>query len=178
MCTRSSSGGLTHGGCRRKYGLDGLTAIFDYKDAGVRKVIEEMKFGFNQELIPLMLAGFVRPLSWGSQVILVPVPLHRYRYNWRGFNQAEEIAKLAGEVINGLDRVRATAQQASIENKQARFENLQGCFAVKKEMAETVEGKEVILVDDVFTSGATMRECARVLKEIGAKRVWGLVLAR
>ncbi len=182
MCTRPSIYGLTHEYCRKRYGMDGSLAIFDYKNEAVKRLIEAVKFGFNRELVPIVLSGFRKPGNWGKRVILVPVPLHRYRENWRGFNQAEVIAKEMARgkisVVMALKRIKATSQQANITDKRARIENIKGGFQVEKEKLPELKGKKVILIDDVFTSGATMRECTKELKKAGVKQVWGLVLAR
>lgn len=181
MCTRPSIYGLTHEYCRKKNGMRGLISIFDYRDGGVKKAVEAIKFGFNRELVKIMLSGWKIPKNW-EEVVLVPVPLHRYRQNWRGFNQAELIAKVVGgkktPVVMALTRIRATAQQANVANKKSRAENLKGCFRVDEEKLGQISGKKVVLVDDVFTSGATSRECAKELRKAGVKQVWGFCLAR
>lgn len=181
MCTRPSIYGLTHEYCRKKNGMRGLISIFDYRDEGVKKAVEAIKFGFNRELVKIMLSGWKIPKNW-EEVVLVPVPLHRYRQNWRGFNQAELIAKVVGgkktPVVMALTRIKATAQQANVANKKGRAENLKGCFRVEEEKLGQLSGKKVILVDDVFTSGATMRECAKELRKAGVRQVWGFCLAR
>lgn len=157
-------------------------AVFDYKDEKVRKVIEGIKFGFNRELVGLVLSGWKRPSNWEGGVVLVPVPLHRYRENWRGFNQAELVVKAVGDkktkMVKALRRMRATIQQARIVDKRKRRENLRGCFGIEADLVGQLLGKKVILIDDVFTSGATMRECTKELKKAGVRQVWGFVLAR
>lgn len=156
--------------------MEGLMAIFDYKDDGVKKVIEAVKFGFNRELFGQVMKGWKLPAVW-KKMIFVPVPLHRYRENWRGFNQAELITRALGEVemVRSIRRIKATSQQARSMNKRDRRENIRGAFAL---VDEHVRGKKIVLVDDVFTSGATMLACAKVLRRAGAKEVWGFVLAR
>lgn len=179
MCTKPSIYGLTHDYCGKKLGMEGLIAIFDYKNEAVRKVIEAIKFGFNRDLVGDILSGWRLPKKL-RKIALVPVPLHRLRENWRGFNQAELIAKQVGKnrwLVNGLARIRATGQQARMVNRGMRAENIKGAFGLRQE-GERLFGKRVVLIDDVFTSGVTMRECAKVLKKAGARQVWGLVLAR
>ena len=182
MCTRPSIYGLTHEYCRKKSGMAGLISVFDYRNEGVKKVIEAIKFGFNRELVKITLSGWKMPKNWEKGVVLVPVPLHRYRQNWRGFNQAELIAKVIGgkktAVVMALTRIKATAQQANVSDKKSRAENLKGCFQVDREKLGQLAGKKVVLVDDVFTSGATSRECAKELRKAGVRQVWGFCLAR
>lgn len=120
---------------------------------------------------------------------LVPVPLHWRRQRDRQFNQAEEIAKFVGEkmgliVVKRLKRVRRTQTQTSLSRKQ-RMENLKGAFAIRRGLFSDKSnpiGKEytpgVILVDDVFTTGSTVDECAKVLRKAGAGRVVVLTVMR
>lgn len=111
---------------------------------------------------------------------LIPVPLHAARLRERGFNQslllARQVSLTVGKPVEGraLQRIRATEQQAHLDAK-ARQANVRGAFAVRRDL---VEGKAIVLVDDVFTTGATLMECAEVLYQSGAREVTALTLAR
>ncbi|MDF1577616.1 MAG: ComF family protein [Desulfurivibrionaceae bacterium] len=113
--------------------------------------------------------------------LIIPVPLHRKRLRERGFNQALLLARAFypdhGSLIDFavLERQRYTAPQTSLSGK-ARRQNLKKAFRVKN--SEVVAGKRVLLIDDVFTTGTTVNECAAVLKKAGAKEVAVLTLAR
>jgi len=115
--------------------------------------------------------------------LLVPVPLHKSKFRLRGFNQAEEIARslrrLCGFHMNSyvLVRRRATSSQTGMSPLQRR-DNVRGAFAVRKRARRELAGRSVILVDDVFTTGATANECARVLLRAGAAHVSILTAAR
>jgi ComF family protein len=183
VCFKLSLGGWTHERCKSQLDLDGLIAIWSYKNEVVRSVVEEIKFGFNRELIEIILRKF----SFESGVVfdyLVPMPLHKYRENWRGFNQAELIAfwigkKMKVSVEKVLRRRRNTKQQAMIKRAVERKRNIRGAFSLGENFSKkNLKGKKVLLVDDVFTSGESMRECAKILKRNGVEKVWGLVLAR
>jgi len=125
------------------------------------------------------------PLSEQGIVLLIPVPLYKGKRRVRGFNQAELIARAAMKEdpersrfqlrTELLLRVRDTHSQIGLTGHQRR-ENLRGAFAVAR--AEQVTGREVLLVDDVYTTGATASECARVLRRAGASRVWVATVAR
>ena len=107
--------------------------------------------------------------------LAVPVPLHSRRLGWRGFNQSLELARALPDMRlrrTSLRRVRATTPQVRL-TRQERLQNLHGVFA-----ARNVQGHKVLLVDDVMTTGATVRECALALRRGGATRVEVLVLAR
>jgi competence protein ComFC len=111
---------------------------------------------------------------------LIPVPLHKSRYRERGFNQseivAEEISKITGVSVlkNVLKRKKNTKDQTNLSPSQ-REENVRGAFVVTK--PEVINDKRIILVDDVITTGATLSECARMLKQAGAKEILGMTIA-
>lgn len=178
-CGRYSALGWVHGRCKKKNGLDGLICIYSYSDEVVRKAIDEIKFGFNQSLVELMMEGF-RFESGMDFDAVVPIPLYFYRENWRGFNQAELIAGLVAREMKVkmeryLVRIKNTKQQSAIKSKRERRVNLKNAFRLKK--GYDPAGKKILIVDDVFTSGASMKEATAELKKNGASAVWGLVLA-
>ncbi|MBO9344396.1 MAG: ComF family protein [Chloroflexi bacterium] len=111
---------------------------------------------------------------------IVPVPLHSSRLRERGFNQSALLAREVSTVANApvwaqaLRRVRATQQQARLDDPEARRANVRGAFVA----AQALDGRAVLLIDDVFTTGATISACAIVLYRAGASRVIALTLAR
>ncbi len=113
--------------------------------------------------------------------IIVPVPADIKKTKRRGYNPPEELAralsgKLGMPVLAGiLEKTRKTPAQMSLA-KEARQQNLKGAFAIKN--PDKISGKKIFLVDDVYTTGSTMEECAENLKRSGAKEVWGIVIAR
>lgn len=113
--------------------------------------------------------------------IVMPVPLHRKRLRQRGFNQAlllaHGISKQHGLALSfdNLARTRHTKPQVELSGKD-RIANVAGAFSLRR--PEMLAGMSVVLVDDVFTTGATLNECSRVLKDAGASRVMALTLAR
>jgi len=114
--------------------------------------------------------------------ILIPVPLHWLRLRKRRFNQSEEIARSLEKLttfttLNALKRIRNTQTQTRFTRKQ-RLENLKGAFRLKPRFQSIIRDHPVILVDDVFTTGSTANECAKVLTENGATRVAVLTLLR
>lgn len=181
VCGEDSLMGWTHLACKKRGGMEGLIVIYDYRDEKVKEAIDGIKFDFNRNLIKRLLRKFT--FETGEKFdYLIPVPLHFYRENWRGFNQAKEIAMVVGKkmrvpVLDGLMRTRKTKQQSLILDKKQREKNVRGAFVVGDDEKKKLKCKKVLLVDDVFTSGADMRECTKVLKKAGVEVVWGLALA-
>lgn len=111
--------------------------------------------------------------------LLIPVPLHKKRERWRGFNQVLAIASAVSrhfnlELSTGLIRLKHRPPQAKLSEEKRR-QNLRGCFAWA---GDNLANRRVILVDDVVTTGSTLNECAKILKQAGATEVWGLVTAK
>ena len=112
---------------------------------------------------------------------VMPVPLHRTRLRTRGFNQALLLAAAVGRRFSleldydNLVRIRATRPQVEL-NGPERTQNVRGAFELRR--PDAVAGMRLLLVDDVFTTGATLNECSRVLKEAGAASVIAFTLAR
>ncbi|MGB9698174.1 MAG: double zinc ribbon domain-containing protein [Thermodesulfobacteriota bacterium] len=119
--------------------------------------------------------------SFGNIDLLVPVPLHPRRLRERGFNQSLLLARVVSRVhkiplqFNLLERIRYTQPQTQLSGSE-REKNMRGAFRVRKN--NLLSRNNILLIDDVFTSGATVGECARALKEAGARQVQVLTLAR
>ncbi len=159
-------------------------AAFRY-DPGTRRLILPFKHGDRTELAPILAAHMARagaPLLKQADV-LVPVPLHRRRLFQRRYNQAALLARALSRtsgipvLLDGLVRRRPTP---SLGHKAAadRRNALAGAFAVSSNRTGAIEGRRVVLIDDVMTSGATAHECAIALGAAGATDVSVLVAAR
>ncbi|MDP1629168.1 MAG: ComF family protein [bacterium] len=175
--------------CSPKLHLKILAAAASYEDEKIRTLIHKLKYNCLKELAqPLaeLLINYLKLAAprWrrDKSITLIPVPLHKRKENWRGFNQSELIGKIIAENFGWhfensvLTRIRNNPAQVDLKSFKERRENVKNLFAVKK--PEIVKNKKIVLIDDVFTSGATLSECARVLKMAGAKRIYGLVIAR
>lgn len=151
----------------------------------LRKTIHLFKYGQKKSLHRVLAALLVEHLrQHGSDLkvdFIIPVPLHWKRLRSRGFNQAELLARIISLNLNlplltgNLRRTRFTTPQIELPKEQ-RLTNLKGAFKVRQR--EEIEGRSLLLIDDVFTTGATMNECSRTLVEAGAAKVYCLALAR
>ena len=165
----------------QKY-LDGIWAFSHYR-AGVRDLLRTLKYRRQKSALPALhtiltmgeaaLAPLPRPL------VAVPVPLAPQRTRERGFNQAEEIFApwLAAHGIALRPLLVRTRETAPLyeHTRTERQRELRGAFALAADA--DAAGRDVLLVDDIMTSGATLTECARTLKRAGARRVYAFVLA-
>lgn len=121
------------------------------------------------------------PLFPLSSLMLLPVPLHHKRLREREFNQSLLLAKKIGKALkiplipDNLQRIRWTRPQIELKGEE-RLINVKGAFALKNH--KTIEGKSILLIDDVYTTGATVRECSKILKKAGVEKVYVLTLAR
>ncbi len=180
-CGRAAIGGLTHSRCAKNTSLDGLVCLFPYQDP-LRKALHQLKYKFGREIVRDLepLLAQVNLARTFEKFTLVPIALNEKRENWRGFNQSA----LLGEMIahrfnlafeeNYLKREKLTRPQVELKLRERR-KNLAKSFSVNT--SEKVAGSRLLVFDDIWTSGATLREAAKELKKAGAEKVWGLAFA-
>ena len=164
--------------------FDRARAVARYDDVA-RKLVHRLKYGDRLELARALGAMMARSGAelLGDADVIVPVPLHRRRLWWRRFNQAMALASVIGKGSGIpcdpflLARVKATKPQVGLTKAQ-RGENLQGAFRVPAEARPRLQGKRVLLVDDVLTTGATANAASRALLRGGARAVDVLAFAR
>jgi ComF family protein len=175
--------------CRRAHPEFDFAVSFGAYDGALRKLIHLLKY---EQLRPAanvlgakLAQAIAEPSFAGAEpVLLIPVPLHRIKHRLRGFNQSELIAHSAAphldragfRVHNGiLRRVRPTVSQTGLTRHQRR-ENVRGAFVVAK--PDQLPDRTVVLIDDVYTTGTKLNECARVLRKAGAREVVVATVAR
>lgn len=167
--------------CRYWQSLDGLTSPFVFRGV-IREAILQMKYHNLRAVAPLLAGMMYNHLVTRTVKpdLLVAVPLHRKRLWNRGYNQSElltrELSRLAGIAISRcLVKTRDTGSQVKSGNTRARRRNVNRAFGWK---GAALHDRNVLLVDDVATTGATLDACANTLKSAGARQVWALTLAR
>jgi len=160
---------------------DGVRAAVAYGEVA-RHVALRLKYGGKTAYAATMAEAMARLMPDGAE-LLVPVPLHRWRIWGRGFNQAALIAEALARGtgvpadVHLLQRVKATPVLRGLGHR-GRAKAVAGAFALAPDAKRRIAGKTIVLVDDVHTSGATARACARILKRGGAARVILLCWAR
>lgn len=200
-CYKPSAFGLTHASCVSPLGLDRCIAVFDYKKGSIDKMIISGKYKFYPEVFS-RLGKKAFDVAWKEDQQLQQVgfityiPLHKYRERWRGFNQSKLFAEIIGKesdlpVVSVLNRNIKTKTQKDLD-KVERSKNTANAFSirypskpwwsflfhdVKEKPPIDLHGKTILLVDDVVTTGSTLKEATKVLKRNGVAKVITMVLA-
>jgi ComF family protein len=174
--------------------------LYDYRHPIIKKSLWLLKYNGKKRLAPVfaenIYAKIMEELSElaifqnFNNAILIPIPLSPKRYRERGFNQAQliceeiiRISKTRSAVLslekNILIKTKETEHQARIKDRNIRLKNLTGSFAIKnkKENMEFLKGKNIILIDDITTTGATLNEARKILKQASARKVIAFTVA-
>ena len=168
-------------------------ALFQYKNKLSRKAIWAIKYNKNQKIIKKfsnMLYEFIlenitdeTSFSNFNNPLFIPIPMHKNNLKMRGYNQSELIAKEIFKIDEGknfdisldaLIKIEETPHQSTLKNKSERLKNLKNCFCADEKL---VKNRNIILIDDVITTGTTMNEASKTLKNAGAKNIIGFSLA-
>lgn len=187
ICHRYNNNGENCLDCKKYSFLDSHLAVMKYEEEKlVGELVHNFKYNYAEDIFSIfekIISDFLlQNISYFEDIdLVIPVPLHGRRLAERGFNQAElianAIAKFIGKEVQdkAIARRRYTSVQARL-NREERTHNVSGAFVVSGELI--VKNKNILLVDDVFTTGSTLQECAKLLKQNSAKSVAGFTLAR
>jgi len=181
-CRKPQAFGKTCDQCSNKNRLDGLFILGPYDQPILKEAIHSWKHERVKEIgniLGLWLANRLAHSFFRENSIITHIPLRRQRQFDRGFNQSEQLSLiLAGKfqipIKSLLIKIKDTEPQSSL-NREKRLLNIRGVFAPAKDAK--LSGENIILIDDITTTGATMEEVCRVIKKAGAKSVWGIALA-
>ena len=193
VCGRSAIGGATHPGCRSRYSLDGLISVCIY-EGPIKSVVKRLKYKpWITDLAGIVVASITGYVTQNTSMnrfidtktLVTPVPLHKSRERERGFNQAEILGRDLAKKLNLeftpdlLIRQKRTKPQADLKGKE-RLENIKNAFSISLQSPNILRSEypSILLIDDVWTTGATLQACCDVLKRAGVKKVWALTLAR
>lgn len=188
-CARATPQGVACSSCAPEWNISALYAATHFQHPTVRTALHAYKYGCIEDLHRPLGRVVLRALKRMSRTrnifsenpIIVPVPLHTRRLNWRGFNQAGRIAELVAHATQQiyapatLMRTHHTETQVH-HSRTERFLSVQNLFSCPH--PSLVKGKSILLIDDVCTTGATLDACATALRAAGASSVSALVIAR
>lgn len=165
--------------CKNTFTPDSVIALYNY-DKKLKKIVQLMKFGDVSSLCACFASQMAQALKNRiKDPVIVPIPLSVVRLRFRGYNQAHLLAKSLSEktswrIIEMLERKQTQFTQVEVGQREARKRNIKGVFGLKK---DSDVPEEIVLIDDVITTGATIEEACRVLKRAGAKKVVVIALA-
>jgi len=179
LCSRCS-GSIIVRKAPRKTGSRFLFSAGDYKDPAIRSLIKTMKYSgvwkAGYPLADLMLrhfeiSGFRQMLPKDGKIFIVPVPIHFLKKWKRGFNQSEILSDIIGQklgaaTVKALNRRGWTPPQSKIADDKTRSLNITGCFSLSRRAKDIPPKSMIILLDDVVTSGSTIKEAARALRPL------------
>lgn len=164
-----------------------ISSYFSYKDNNIRKIIHSIKYYHRKDLIePLVKTTLSKSLNLEPEnYILIPIPIHWWRKLLRGYNQSELITKQYSKLTNIpyktniLHRSKLTKRQVKSKNKNERIKNQINSFYIKTNdnLLENIKNKNIILIDDVTTTGSTINEARNILMKNGFKNVTAITLA-
>jgi len=189
ICEQSSFSGQTHSFCQTKYGLDGLTSFYHFGGL-VRQAIHKLKYRFVTDLASEFFSPLLREAE--KQIGLsnflkqyhptvIPIPLHWRKENWRGFNQSAILGQAIAQKFDLpfsekiLLRPQAGISQTKLTTLERR-KNVAKAFWVSPNHHLSIV--HCLLIDDVWTTGATLKTAGNLLKHHGAQKVWALTIAR
>lgn len=173
--------------CRHKTFSYFLAAAGNYDDPVLRNLIHYFKYQSFKNLTPILseiLIKYLNSLNFKFYILnysVVPIPLHPQRERKRGFNQSKLLAEKIADyfnlpLIDELEKTINNNPHAKIKGVEKRIKNISGCFKIKN--SENVKKKNIILIDDIFTSGATINEAIKILKENNVGKIIALVIAK
>ncbi len=179
MCGKQSLDGWVHPRCKRPEGIDRLIIGLEYHGV-VQSCLKKVKYKSSWDIVEYLFTLADFEPAYDS--IVVDVPMWRGKERERGFNQASVLSSLFAKKyqlpnISALVRVKSTSPMFGL-SKQERQVNIKGAFGVIDDAKTMLVDQKVVLVDDVWTTGSTMRECAQALKRVGAREICALALAK
>ena len=170
-----------------------IFSLWDYRHKKVRELIRYLKnhndILLKKEIASLMAEhimdylGDQQSLSYFREALCIPVPVSKKRLRRRGFNQTEALAKYLAQKIGGVydstivQKKIHNKKQALIQNRKERFENVAGVFSINEKKKHLLKNKDIIIIDDLSTTGATLMEMKKVLEKNGARKVIAMTIA-
>lgn len=197
VCHQKNIDGRSCLECQNKTELEGVLIASHYINPRIKKIIKRLKYiPFDQSMANILTNLMIKKIeesNWHCQYfkenhfIIIPVPLARRKFAQRGFNQAQLIADKINQKFNWpvkteiLKRIKETKSQTGL-NKDQRGINLKKAFGINQKFLQKnpnfLKNKNIILIDDIFTTGATVESAVSTLKEYGANKIWAIMAAK
>ncbi len=184
ICGHEVRVGLVHTECKEYSHLDGLIYMSSFEGV-IKKLIHEGKYNLFYSIffdLGEIFAKYLKLYKFSKESLITFVPLYKSKESSRGFNQAEILAKMLAEKLNIpycqlIERIKNTKTQVAFDRHE-REQNLKHAFSFIGNKKQARSYEKVYIVDDVFTTGTTLNECAQILKWAGFKEVIGVTIAR
>jgi len=167
--------GLTHANCLKKYNIDGLVSLYHYSPL-LKKIIKNYKYRlatkiFKEFLYAISIDDIYKLIRYKkllNKALIQPIPLSKKRLNSRGFNQSLTLSKYFSQflglpVVDYLIRTKDNIPQAQLQKPLLRYYNTRGIFTLRPHI--NIKNKTILLVDDIITTGSTLKEACRVFKK-------------
>ncbi len=165
--------------CAKRFAIEAISWPWRYNHEKTHKIIGDYKYIGLRGAAPALAVYLRQAITKlpADDWHVLPIPIHKSKERERGFNQSNLLARELGlpVISRALVRTVATPPQARSDSRKARFKSIRGAFEVAR--PQDIEGKAILLIDDVATTGATFSEAARLLKHHGARRISAAVLA-
>ena len=171
--------------CRKDEPILNKTISIFYYEIKLREAIHKFKYHKNlslgKVLAELMISNIPGKMSFSKFDCIIPVPLHKKKLKERGFNQSLILSKKIGQYFNlpvvydNLKRIRYTEAQTNLSHAK-RKKNVKNAFSLRN--PNNLKNKDILLIDDIYTTGSTINECAKTLKKAGVNKIFALTLAR
>lgn len=187
LCREKSLLGSTHPKCKTTYNIDGIFAGSNFSNSLVKILIKRLKYKNAKKLAPYLAQLICMRLKENflnftdsTNLYITPIPLHIKRKKARGYNQSQLLAQEISKQLNlpyleTLKRRKNTKDQTKL-SKEQRYKNVENAFSLLPSVG--VKNKNFFLIDDVYTTGSTLKEAAKALKRNGANLVWGIAMAK
>lgn len=184
ICKKISKNGKTCSACRNRSFLTGVM-IFGDHEGKLKDIIWTYKYEFIRELSEPLAQLLTEKFSCfikEKKFVITCVPISKSRYQWRGFNQSLLLGRNLSNLtdlsfVELLTTKRKNKPQVGLSKKE-RAKNIEDKINVLDWNRTKINGKRILIVDDVYTTGSTLEACAKIMRQNGAKEVWGIVLSR
>ncbi len=188
ICKNINNNFIIHKFCKNKFYLDKIIVLTRYKDKIIKKLLQDAKFYWKKDIFEDFAIYLSKLLQENEKIqrkrnyIIIPIPMYFLKKVFKGYNQTDILAKNIWDILqikvkyNVIKKIKNTRQQSKLTKKE-RIINLQNAFKINKKQIDNIDNKKVILIDDIVSTGTTLNEVAKTLKENWIKNIIWLAIA-